>query len=520
MNTGQKNSKGRTIFRGPRGGEYVLGPGGKKIRTFTRATAAAPAPAPAPAPASPGIPGFTKTRFTAHTFVRNPRVYIKNSSGRYWAVSSTGEKWAIKKANMVTNIHTGAIKSIANHLKNGPATGVVAAPVAAPAGSSPIPTAMKKLLRVGNKFVSRNGYVYNRNGSLFYSRYINSHARNTVLKNAYAKDPKYLRKYEIPFMSNGSAPARLKLMNNGTEIRGKYNDRMRAKVYFDKHGNLYFVTLNGRKIPVTDPTHSHSRSGSFRQSLKNVRQLKRIIGSINTRFPRFAIPPNSPPPVRPTRSSPALLENMMNQIYLGGRGSNVNATRYTPEERTRLAVRLSESIEAFKQMRNRKRYNARFSRAMANAPNTSAANRASHLNAAARALERVGYYDDAIRAYTRGLRAVKPLTGNVPASVRRMAATPNRWTPAPAGENYNILLNEMTRPHLVIKVPGITAPLYLTPNSFRGLVKNAARVNIAPNNLRDWLRMARRNFPNEPLFRHPINKSKNVLPTHVRFSRS
>jgi hypothetical protein len=321
-------------------------------------------------------------------------------------------------------------------------------------------------------------------------------------------------------MNSGSAPARLKLMNNGTGVVGRYNDRMRAKIFFNKHGDLYFVTLNGRKFHVTDPGFSHGRMASFRQTLKNSRRLKRMIASVNARFPRHAIPPNSPPPVRPTRSSPALLENMMNQIYLGGRGSNVNATRYTPEERTRLAVRLSESIEAFKQMRNRKRYNARFSRAMANSSDTSAANRASHLNAAARALERVGYYDDAIRAYTRGLRAVKPLTGNVSASVRRMAATPNRWTPAPAGENYNTLYNEMTRPHLVVKVPGITAPIYLTPNSFRGLVKNAARVNIAPNNLRDWLRMARRNFPNEPLFRHPINKSKNVLPTHVRFSRS
>ena len=35
MNTGQKNSQGRTIYRGPRGGEYVLGPGGRKSRVVT-----------------------------------------------------------------------------------------------------------------------------------------------------------------------------------------------------------------------------------------------------------------------------------------------------------------------------------------------------------------------------------------------------------------------------------------------------------------------------------------------------
>ena len=57
MNTGQRNTSGRVIYRGPRGGEYVLGSGGRKIRSFTRATAPAAAPvaaAPAPAAAVPG----------------------------------------------------------------------------------------------------------------------------------------------------------------------------------------------------------------------------------------------------------------------------------------------------------------------------------------------------------------------------------------------------------------------------------------------------------------------------------
>lgn len=45
MNTGDKNTKGRTILKGPRGGLYVIGPSGKKLSTFTKATvAAAPAP--------------------------------------------------------------------------------------------------------------------------------------------------------------------------------------------------------------------------------------------------------------------------------------------------------------------------------------------------------------------------------------------------------------------------------------------------------------------------------------------
>jgi hypothetical protein len=499
MNTGEKNSKGRTIFRGPRGGEYVLGPGGSKIRSFKRATAPV-------APVAWGLAGFTKTRFISRT-AGSPPVYIKNSSKRFWAVRSHTEKWAIPKSHLVTNIRSGVVKSIENHLKNGPAIGT-------PEASS-ISGNMARMLQVGNKFVSKRGNVYNRRGLLLHSHYINSHTRNAIVKNAYNKDPRYLYKYEIPLVSNGNAPTRSRAMTNGTMVHGRFNDRMRAKVFFNRRGNLLFVTLNGRSFPITDPASVHSRLKSFRQSPENARRLKRMIGAANDRFPRAAIPPA---PVQPTRSSPALLENMMNQIYIGGRGSNINATRYTPAERDKLARRLSESINAFKRMRNQKKQEATHQKTLSRNQALSTPNRARARNAAAAANERVGYYDDAIRAYTRGLRAVKPLTGNVPASARRMAATPNRWTPAPAGENFNAVLFPIEGPHLVVKTPGL-GTIYLTPNSFRGLVRNAARVNIAPNNTRDWLRMARRNFPNEPLFRHPVNRSRNVLPTHIRFSR-
>ena len=39
MNTGDKNTKGRVILKGPKGGLYVVGPTGTKLRTFTKATA-------------------------------------------------------------------------------------------------------------------------------------------------------------------------------------------------------------------------------------------------------------------------------------------------------------------------------------------------------------------------------------------------------------------------------------------------------------------------------------------------
>jgi hypothetical protein len=209
---------------------------------------------------------------------------------------------------------------------------------------------------------------------------------------------------------------------------------------------------------------------------------------------------------------------MMNRIYNGGRGSNINASLYTNAERNVLVRRLGGSIEYFKQMRNAKKEEAAKHRENLRATGMSNANKQSLRTRAAAANERVGYYNNAVRAYTRGLRAVKPLTGAVTPRARAMPNTPNRYTPAPANVENNVIYMPLNKPHLVVKVPG-AGTIYLNPNTFRGFMKNSARVNIAEANVRNWLRMARRNFPNEPLFRHPL-AAKNVTASHIRFSRA
>lgn len=209
----------------------------------------------------------------------------------------------------------------------------------------------------------------------------------------------------------------------------------------------------------------------------------------------------------------------MEQIYGGGRGSNIDAGRYTASERQTLIRRLSGSIAYFKEKREEKKREAARERDKATASGVTEAARKKHRNAAVAANERVGYFDDAVRAYTRGLRALEPLTGNVPAKYRRESATPNRSSPAPVSEEFDAIYMPLEKPHLVVKTPGVGS-IYLNPNSFRGLVKNAARVNIPEADVRAWLRMARNKFPNEPLFRHPIATSKNVTASHIRFSRS
>jgi hypothetical protein len=375
------------------------------------------------------------------------------------------------------------------------------------------------MLKLGNnEYVNKYGILYNsqakaKNG-LSHSVYNNARVR------AFNKDPKFLQSYHIPYVSYGrpnqALMSKLKLKNSEVEQMGKslYNGRnigVSKKVYFNRRGGLYYISLNGKKHAVDDFT---TQSYFGIRNAKKVRDLKRVVGRLVPNYPRSAIPPNTP---EPRRSSPALLENMINQIYVGGRGGTINAGRYTAAERNVLARRLGASIAHFKQSRNAKKMEAVQRRAGLTIPGISNAMKQQLRNQAAAANERVGYYDDAVRAYTRGLRAVKPLTGAVTPRARAMAATPNRSTPAPANVNMNAIYMPLNRPHLVVKTPG-AGTIYLNPNTFTGFMKNAGRVNIAPANVRNWLRMARRDFPNEALFRHPL-AAKNVTASHIRFSK-
>jgi len=101
MNTGKRNAPlGRIVYRGPKGGEYVLDVHGRKIYKFKLA----------PAPTVPDIPGFTKTRFTNST--SGLPIYRKESSGRYYVDGKT----RITKTHTVKNA-SGVTKTLENHLK-------------------------------------------------------------------------------------------------------------------------------------------------------------------------------------------------------------------------------------------------------------------------------------------------------------------------------------------------------------------------------------------------------------------
>jgi len=479
-NTGHTNSQGRTIFRGPRGGEYVLGAGGKVIRKFK---AVVPAAAPAPVVVAPAAPGNTGQKNTkGRTIYRGPR-------GGEYVLNGTKKIRSFKKA----------------------------APTAAQAAA--LAKKLSKFMKLtNNEYINKYGVVYNSQANPKTRSY---QSNNNARVRAFNRDPKFLIKQFIPYVgpnrSNEAFMKKLKLKYGKFHAIGTLNGQstdVRKKIYFNKQGNLYFISLNGRKIRMDGNTTNmqyHARDP------KLLRKFKRHVGQYAPNYPRFAIPPASPSQAVARRSSPELLANMMNQIYIGGRGGNVNAGRYTKAEKNVLTGRLTMLIKHLKQQRDAKKMEAMQHRAILQSPGLTNTQKQTHRNQAAAANERVGYYDDSVRAYTRGLRAVKPLTGAVTPRARAMPGTPNRYTPAPANVENNAIYMPLNRPHLVVKTPG-AGTIYLNPNTLTGFLKNSARVTVAPANLRDWLRMARRDFPNEALFRHPL-AAKNVTASHIRFSR-
>ena len=468
MNTGHHNLYGRTIYRGPRGGEYVLGFGGRKIRRFPRVPAAA---APAAAPAG-------NRNILGRVIHRGPR------GGEY--VLGPGGRKIRTFTRATAAAETRAAAALAKKLA--------------------------KMLKLGNnKYINKYGTLYN--GQAKMKTGTSSRNENNAKTRAFNMKPKFLQSHLIPYVGpNRPNDALMKKhkLKNSTVMRSGRNTGVSKKVYFNKHGLLYYLRLNGKKNSIIHASQNYRvQPGS-----RNLRQLKRLVGLAHPNYPRGNIPPATP---EARRRSPELLENMMNQIYVGGRGGTINAGRYTMAERNVLARRLTRSIEHFKQSRNAKKLEAVQRRAGLRVPGLSNEQKQRLRNAAAAANERTMYYNNAVRSYTRGLRAVKPLTGAVTPRARAMRATPNRSTPAPANVNVNAIYMPLNRPHLVVKTPGV-GTIYLNPNTFTGFMKNAGRVNIAPANVRNWLRMARRNFPNEALFRHPL-AAKNVTASHIRFSR-
>ena len=146
MNTGDKNTKGRAILKGPKGGLYVLGPSGTKLRTFTKATAAAAAAA-AGFDAPPRGAALNTVTYRGAKFARmgnasvyGKPVYRKVGLSTYYTIGLSGIPIHIK-ASGVINKTNGTSVSLKNYKTSKTATAT-----AAPAPRVATPPAMAAAL--------------------------------------------------------------------------------------------------------------------------------------------------------------------------------------------------------------------------------------------------------------------------------------------------------------------------------------------------------------------------------------
>lgn len=454
MNTGRRNAFDRPILRGPRGGLYVIGPSGRKVRV-----AALPA-----SPAAAVVPTNIRGR-VIHTGARGGRYVLEGGRKIY--------KFTVAAA--------------------------AAGPAPAPPVASPrLPKHLQKAMKFNNRglYVTKSGGIFTKTGTNAGASYNN---RVNMAMEAYARDPKFLYKKALPF-KNETTSGRFK----STEVKMKpgASERHQFRLFYNRSGFLHYMRLNNKPIFAK---HPNAEPFGLQMSQNLYNNMVRRVARENTSFPRRAIPPNVPVAAPAGGRTTAVLMNMMiNRIYGGGgRRGHINVSNMTAAEKNRIANHIKSQINSSAQMRNARKQNAVAARARGN------------YAAAAHANERYGYFNNSVRAMTRGYRALKPLTGLVTGPTG--AATPNRYSPAPAGTENVIMTGNLESPHIVIKVPG-SQTLYMNPNSLLGMIKNGTGANVKNTNLRAWLRMARRNFPNEPLFRHYINRAKNVMPKHIRFS--
>ena len=104
-----------------------------------------------------------------------------------------------------------------------------------------------------NTYLTKTGYVKNHKG-MFKWRLSNRNVDN-LKRTAFARDPKYLKKNTIPYIKNENATAlatKHKLKNGMVYAGTPANTDWLSRIFFNKHGELYYGTLNGRKVRVTN----------------------------------------------------------------------------------------------------------------------------------------------------------------------------------------------------------------------------------------------------------------------------
>lgn len=348
--------------------------------------------------------------------------------------------------------------------------------------SPPIPDGFKKVTVNGQKWmVSRQGQIRRLNGTRVP---LQSSQVNKILTRVVQNHRGHLDSEHIPYVTRNTnnVPNDPNYIQTDEVVSSSTRPNYQPRIYFHRTtGNLYYRTVNGIFRRADSDTVPHH----IRVFPRARNQILTFLSMFHNRYPNVAGPIMNGP-----RTNAQLLNNMSQQIFARG---PINVARYTTNEKNRLAplllARVRQSKEKYK------------------------ANKAAGVNVAI-----YGQYANQAKAYFRGYRAVKPLTGKM-SSPRVINATPNRGTPASRNVKNFVSYDNLVTPHIVVKRKGAET-FHINPDTLIGFIKSGSGANVAEANLRDWLRQMRRNHPSEPLFQHPASKSKTVRPKNIRFTRT
>jgi hypothetical protein len=192
MNTGDRNTKGRAILKGPKGGLYVIGPLGTKLRTFTKATAAAPP--------APSVLNLAKAHMNTLKTAKNRKAYVRTR-----ATNMNGPNWTELGRYRNTLNHRASAARAAKKAGGAPA------PIAAPPRAANTVTHKGSTYTKTNAMTSAGVSVYKKGGvASWYKIGANGVPSRILLTNTVHRGNgvyMYMKNYTKISAPGGSAPA-------------------------------------------------------------------------------------------------------------------------------------------------------------------------------------------------------------------------------------------------------------------------------------------------------------------------
>jgi hypothetical protein len=117
-------------------------------------------------------------------------------------------------------------------------------------------------------------------------------------------------------------------------------------------------------------------------------------------------------------------------------------------------------------------------------------------------------------------RVLRQLT-KLPSNVKRPVVNNlNKYLENERNNHIDVVSQDpLEKNYLIIDVGNARTRLRLNPESLQGFLAANGKVGVEKNNLRNWLRMAKRNFKDENLFKHPILRNRWVRAGNIKWAK-